>query len=177
MVGYRFLASSLLGSLLLIGACGNDATAPSAGPSPATRLTALSPQGGATGVSPTVTMRMEFNAAMAAGMERYVDLHQGDVGGAVYPMTCSWSSDQSVLTCTPTTPLQSGTHYTLHLGAGMTSSAGSSVDMGPGLEMGGTWMQGSTVGGMHGGQPTSMMGSGWRGQNGSYGMLFSFQAG
>jgi hypothetical protein len=126
----------------------------------ATRLTALPPQGGATGVSPTVTMRIEFNGAMAAGMEQYVDLHQRDVSGAVHPMTCSWSADRSVLTCTPTTPLQSGTHYTLHLGAGMMSSAGSSLDIGPGLEMGGAWMQSSAVGGMHAGQPTSTMGSG-----------------
>jgi len=177
MVAYRFLVPSLLGSLLLISACGNDVAAPNADSPRATRLTTLSPQGGATGVSPTVTMRIEFDGAMAAGIEQYVDLHQGDVSGAVHPMTCSWSADRSVLTCTPTTPLQSGTHYTLHLGAGMMSSAGSSVDMAPGLAMGGAWMQGSTMGGMHAGQPTSMMGSGWRGQNGSYGMLFSFQAG
>ena len=30
------------------------------------------------------------------------------------------------------------------------------------------------MGGMHGGQSVSMMGSGWRSSDGSYGMMFSF---
>lgn len=41
-------------------------------------------------------------------------------------------------------------------------------------QMGGMWLQPGMAGGMHGGQPTNMMGAGWMGANGSYGMIFTF---
>jgi hypothetical protein len=41
-------------------------------------------------------------------------------------------------------------------------------------DMGGTWLQSGMNGGMHAGQPTGMMGSGWMGSNGNYGMIFTF---
>ena len=45
------------------------------------------------------------------------------------------------------------------------------MDDGPGLEMGGTWI----MGGMHAGEPMTMMGGDWCGSNGSYGIAFTFQ--
>jgi hypothetical protein len=82
-------------------------------------------------------------------------------------MSCTWSADRTTLTCVPGTPLQDNATYTLHLGAGMIAAGG-------GTAMGGQWLTGGMMGGLHAGQPMSMMGGDWLGSNGSYGMMFSF---
>ena len=167
--------SGLLATALVVG-CSSSPTGPeSNNPSPnasVVTLVAVSPAGGATAVSPGTMLTMRFSGPMMAGMEQYVDLHDGSMAGPVHPMTCSWSADRTTLTCQPATPLQDGATYTLHIGAGMMSAAGGHVDDSPGLEMGGAWM----MDGMHAGQPMTMMSGGdWRGSNGSYGMAFTFQ--
>ena len=174
---------SWLAAAALLGACsGGASTAPTTDnptPSPsATALVAMSPDGGATGVSPSVTMTMQFSGPMTAGMEQYVDLHIGDLSGAVVPMSCGWSGDRTLLTCTPAVPLAAHTTYAIHLGGGMMSAGGVAVDYttyGPG--MGGQWIMGGMMTGTHGGMGWGMMGSGWRNANGSYGMVFTFTTG
>ena len=167
-----------LAGAALLGACSGAPTAPATdNPAPttsATALVAVSPDGGATGVSLGTTMTMQFNGPMAAGMEQYVDLHDGTVAGPIHPMSCTWSADRTTLTCVPGTPLQEHMTYTLHLGAGMMAAGGGAVNMLPGTGMGGQWLMGGMMGGLHAGQPMSMMGGDWRGANGSYGMMFAF---
>jgi Bacterial Ig-like domain len=172
---------SWLAGAALLAACSSESTAPTDNnPSPSggvTDLVAVAPQGGATGVSLNTTLTMQFSGPMGTGMEQFVDLHDGTTAGPVHPMNCAWSTDRTKLTCTPTTPLQAQTTYTLHMGAGMMAAAGGAVDMSPGTGMGGQWLMGGMMGGQHAGQPMSMMGGDWRGSNGSYGMMFTFTTG
>jgi hypothetical protein len=142
MSASRLTSRLWLAGAALLGACSSAPTAPTNGnPSSGSGLTALvavSPGGGATGVSLGTTMTMQFSGPMGAGMEQYVDLHDGTTAGPVHPMSCTWSADRTTLTCTPTTPLQAHTTYTLHMGAGMVAAAGGTVNMNPGTGMGGS---------------------------------------
>jgi hypothetical protein len=117
---------------------------------------------------------LRFSGAMASGMEQYVDLHLGDLSGATVPMNCGWSSDRQVLTCTPLSPLMTGTTYSVHLGGGMMSAGGSPLDYSPGQSMGGQWILGGMMTGTHAGMGWGMMGGRWQNPNGSYGMVFTF---
>ena len=99
---------------------------------------------------------------MLAGMEQYMDLHQGGIAGPTVPMGCVWSPDQTTLTCTPATPLAAGTQYTIHVGAGMTDAQGGMMTMDGWTTMGGQWATGGMMGGTHAGQPMGMMGPGWK---------------
>jgi hypothetical protein len=170
-------ALALAGSLTM--ACGESSNpvGPSTSPATPNALLSVSPSGGATQVSQTGPLTMRFSAPMMAGMEQYVDFHEGDAGGPLLPLTCTWSGNRTILTCTPNTALQPNSTYTLHMGAGMVGANGSAVDMGAGTHMGGQWLTGGMMGGMHAGQPMSMMGGDWKGANGSYGMLFTFVTG
>jgi len=159
-----------LGALLAATACGTPT-----GPATAS-LAAVSPAPGATAVSPATPITMTFGQPMMAGMEQYLDLHQGGVTGPVVPMTCGWSPDRTVVTCTPGSPLAAGTQYTIHAGAGMSDADGHPVGMGEWTGMGGHWASAPMLGGMHAGQPVGMMGAGWT-HAGHYGMLFSFTTG
>ena len=136
---------------------------------------AVSPAAGATGVPVGSPITFRFSGAMGTGMEQYMDLHMGDLSGAEMPMSCVWSGDRTLVTCTPASPLASRTTYALHLGGGMMSAGGMAVDYttyGPG--MGGQWIMGGMTTGTHRGMGWGMMGSGWRNANGSYGMVFTF---
>jgi len=120
-----------------------------------------------------------FSGPMAAGMEQYMDLHVGaGVAGSTVPMNCVWSTDLTRLTCTPGSPLQPHSEYTIHVGAGMMDADGHPMDMGPdGQAMGGSWIpSGGMMGGMHDGQPMGMMGAGWT-SGGTIGMEFVFATG
>lgn len=168
-----FLTLTVATPWLLI-ACGSaQATAPS----PETVLEAVSPAAGAIGVAPSAPVIVQFSAPMASGMEQYVDLHHGDIGGPVVPMTCTWASDRTTLTCSHEEPLQSGTDYTIHIGAGMMDANGRPTETeSHGMGMGGVAVTGSMMGGMHAGQPTGMMGPGWQdGQGGHLGVEFTFR--
>lgn len=140
-----------------------------------TSLVAVSPAPGTTGVDPSGTITMTFSGAMLTSMMQYVDLHQGTIAGPVVPMTCSWSNDNTTLTCQPNQPLQPGTSYVLHMGGGMMNANGDPVDVEHhGMTIGGQPVSGGMMGGMHGGQGTGMMGSGWMDPDGHYGMEFTF---
>jgi hypothetical protein len=143
-----------------------------AGPAPAS-LDAVSPLPGAASVATSTTIMLTFGQPMMAGMEQYMDLHQGGVSGPVMPMNCAWSAGGTILTCTPTNPLAPGTGYTIHMGGGMTDAQGHMMDMDEWTTMGGQWATSGMMGGMHDGHPIGMMGSGWT-YGGHYGMLFSF---
>jgi hypothetical protein len=120
---------------------------------------------------------VRFNGSMGAGMERYVDLHRGDIAGPLVPMSCIWSTDRSTLTCTPGGPLQPGTRYTIHLGSGMVDAGGRRVETEEhGMQMGGQPVNGQMIGPMHGPEPAGMMEPGWRGAgDGHFGMGFTFE--
>ena len=132
---------------------------------------------GATGVDPAGLIMVRFTGAMGAGMEQYMDLHQGDVSGPVVPMSCAWSADRSTLTCTPGEPLQSHVRYTIHMGSGMRDASGHMADTEQhGMQMGGQPVTGAMMGPMHGGDPAGMMGSGWQDpSDGHMGMAFTFE--
>ncbi|HEU5169073.1 MAG TPA: Ig-like domain-containing protein [Gemmatimonadales bacterium] len=178
---------SMLALVAAMGACSDGSPLSPGGPTgtaPATQLVTISPQGQATGVDPGRPLTFRFDGAMMPGMEQYVDLHRGDVTGPIHPIACSWSADRTLLTCTPGTPLDPGTHYTLHLGGGMRNSDGTAIQMDPADYLG-SWIHGGAAGGMmgggmthaddHAGEPWGMMGSGWRHANGTYGIVCPFQ--
>jgi len=136
-------------------------------------LVAMSPAMGADGVSTTASMMLRFSGPMAWDMERYVDLHQGNLSGPTVPMSCSLSPDRTQIACTPLSPLHASTTYTLHVGAGMLDATGHSVDM---SGFGGQWIMGSggVMTSSHGGAPWGMMAGSWMGPNGAYGMAYTF---
>jgi hypothetical protein len=164
----RSLAFGLLPAIAgLVLGC-SDSTSPST-----VTLEAVTPTPGAISVPSSTTITLTFGQAMMAGMEQYMDLHQGGVAAPAVPMSCAWSQDRIVLTCTPTVPLAAGTQYTIHVGAGMNDSHGDGMSMDQWTTMGGMWADSGMMGGTHAGQPVAMMGSGWT-HGSHYGMLFSF---
>ncbi len=159
-------------ALPLLAGCG----APDSPAAPAaTALASVVPAGGAVGVDPTGIVTVTFNHALMAGMEKYAALHEGDVTRPVVAGSWALSPDRTTLTFTPAAALESLTKYTIHLGGGMMDASGRPVDMDPGRMMGGQYAGGSMMGGggMMGGG-SGMMGPGWQGANGMYGMVFSF---
>jgi hypothetical protein len=171
----RVLAGPLLVSLAVAACGGGDSIGPSAAAT--TELVSVVPSGGSTGVSASGPMVMTFSRPMMAGMEQYVDLHQGDASGPLVAITCTWSADRLTLTCVPGQSLQANAPYTLHMGGGMMDADDHPVDMGHQSQTGGQWLMPGMMGGMHGGAPMSGMGAGWKGANGSYGMVFTFTTG
>jgi hypothetical protein len=173
--------SLALGLALLAVGCGagNDRTMMGASPGmgrPGAAFISVTPQGGATGVPGSAPIVFRFGAVMGAGMEQYIDLHEGDLAGTAVPMHCSWSGDRTTLTCTPQGPLASRRTYGVHLGGGLMTHAGQPLDCGQyGPTMGGQWIMGGMMGGSHAGGSWGMMGPRWHNANGSYGMVFSFQ--
>ncbi len=138
----------------------------------------VSPGGGAMGVPVGSPLELHWGAPMRVGMEQYVDLHMGDLSGPVVPMGCAWSANQTTLVCTPSSPLQPGTQYTIHVGGGMVDANGQVIDMDTyGAGLGGQWVQGGMMGAGHGGTAWGMMGAGWHDSNGAYGMAFTFTTG
>ena len=150
-----------------LAAC-SDSTSPATG-----TLAAVSPAPAATAVATSTTVPLPFGPPMMAGMEQYLDLHQGGITGPVVPMSCGWSPDTTTLTCSPTNPLSPGTQYTIHCGAGMTDAQDHWMDMGEWTTMGGQWVTSGMMGGMHDGQMVGMMGAGWK-HGTHYGMMFTF---
>ena len=152
----------------LVGACGGGSSMTGSGvngsgggTSAGAALMSVSPARGATGMAAGSPITFRFSGAMGAGMEQYVDLHMGDLSGAEVAMTCAWSADRTLLTCTPGSPLAVHTTYAIHLGGGMMSAGGTAVDYttyGPG--MGGQWIMGGMMTGTHGGMGWGMMDSG-----------------
>jgi len=168
------MAALVLAVAFAVSACSDSTSSSTTGAS----LDAVSPTPGTTGVDPATVMTMRFSAAMQTSMMQYVDLHQGTIAGPVVPMTCSWSSDNTTLTCQPNQPLQHGTAYVLHMGGGMMDANGHAVDVEHhGMTIGGQPVSGGMMGSMHAGQGTGMMGGGWMDPDGHYGMEFTFSTG
>ncbi len=167
--------TALFGLALAGVACGaNGGGSKMMGPSTtASVFMSVSPAGDATEVSISSGIIVRFSQPMGAGMEQFIDLHEGDTSGPVVPMTCGWSGDRATLTCQPTKPLRPRARYATHIGGGMMDADDHPVTMTPGLQQGGQWLMPGMMGN-HGGMPTGMMGSGWQGSNGSYGMFFPF---
>ncbi len=134
---------------LTAGACSSNQTTSPTGT--AVALRAVSPSAGATGVAVTSAITLGFSGAMASGMEQFMDLHMGDLSGGTVPMRCAWSTDRETLTCTPLSPLMPHTTYTIHVGGGMMGANGRMVDYSPAQMMGGQWIMGGMMSGIHGG--------------------------
>lgn len=166
---FRFFSLGGLAGIaaITLGSC-SDATAPATA-----TLTAVSPAPAAAAVAVSSSVTLTFGQPMMTGMEQYMDLHQGGIGGPVVPMTCAWSPDRTILTCIPANPLAPATQFTIHVGAGMTDAQNHMMDMDDWTTMGGQWATSGMMGGTHAGQPIGMMGAGWM-HGGHYGMLFTF---
>lgn len=167
MSRFTSLGVPALALLPLLLGC-SDSTGPAT-----SSLTAISPAPNATAVNTGTTIVLTFQHSMSPGMEQYMDLHTGGVTGPTVPMTCSWSPDATILTCTPSNPLAPGTQYTMHVGAGMTDTQGHRLGMGDWTGQGGHWVDGGMMGGTHDGQPVGAMDDHWR-HDGHYGMTFTF---
>ena len=63
--------------------------------------------------------------------------------------------------------------YASPVGAGITAGDGAALGMDDWMATGGQWATSGMMGGMHAGQSTGMMGSGWK-QGSHFGMLFQF---
>lgn len=168
---YTFVAIGLASGS--VGCSDENATTPSGD----TVLESVTPRAGASGVDPSSRVTVRFSGPLASGMEQYVDLHRGGVNGAVMPMACAPSADRTTVTCTPAEPLQPGTTYSIHMGAGMMDANGRSVETEEhGIGMGGRPVTDQMMGGGHDGQAAGMMGAGWRHPgDGHWGMIFTFE--
>ena len=169
----------LLGAVALAAACSRTATGPSLSPdSPA--VLALSPANAATGVDPAKPVVVTFSRSMMMGMESLVVLHEGSVTGPAVSGVSSWSSDRTVLTFMPASPLKAHTSYVLHFAPSLKSAAGQSINLAACSSLGGQYasgtMMGIAAGGgmMNGAWGSGMMGDGWRSADGTYGMVFGF---
>jgi hypothetical protein len=172
MIRTPHLAGTMAAAAALLAGC-SSGNSPATAPATAA-LSSVAPAPAAIAVAPATAITLTFSQPMMAGMEQYVDLHHGGFGDPVVPMSCGWNGDRTVLTCTPGSPLASGTQYTIHVGAGMTDDHGDMMDLDNWTGMGGQWATGGMMGGgMHAGQPVGMMGQGWT-QGTHYGMLFTF---
>jgi hypothetical protein len=164
-------------SIARLGALAFGVVACSTNPtSPASRTVVASvvPAGGSVAVPIGSSVMVTFSNPMQMGMEIYAALHEGSVTGPVVAGTWMWSGDRTQLTFTPTMPLKAGTDYTMHLGGGMVDGSDAPVDFQSCVnQFGGQWATpGMMGGGMMGG--STMMGPGWKGSNGMYGMTFTF---
>jgi len=167
----QFSALLACSAVLFTIACSDGGSSPTG----STTLTLVSPAGGATNVNLSSPVVLTFSGPMGQGMENYVDVHAGTTADAIMPMTCTWSADRITLTCSHAAPFAGASPYTIHCGAGMMDANGHVVNMDAMVNMmGGTWLMPGMMGGMHAGQPMNMMGAGWTGSNGSYGMMFTF---
>lgn len=157
------------GAVAVLSACSTDPH--TSGPEAAARvaLQSISPADGGTGVSITMPMAMTFSGPMAGDMERYVAVHEGSIAGPAVAGRWTWSADRRTLTFTPDAPWKARTTYVVHMGGGMQGPGGMPLDHARCAALGGR----AVTGGMMGGG-TGMMGPGWQGADGAYGMIFTF---
>ena len=172
---YRLLMGLLVGTAIVLSACGENLNAPAGD----TALLSVVPVGGSTDVDPNAPVTLEFGHAMH--MDMYVALHEGaDVTGPLVDGDWAWADDQAHLTFTHAMPLNSMADYTIHIGGGMMDADGNVIDLEQhGHDMGGEWVTQHMMDQrtMHGGTMMGgddMLGFGWMHDNGSFGMVFSF---
>ena len=156
--------------LAALSACAADSHMAGPAMSGQVALQSVSPASGATGVSLTMPMTMRFSGAMGRGMESYVLMHEGTLTGPVVTGRWAWSADRRTLTFTADAPLRARTTYLIHMGGGMRAADGALLDYGSCAGLGGQ----SVSAGMMAGGGSGMMGSGWQGSDGGYGMIFTF---
>lgn len=139
-------------------------------------LLSVSPQAGAVDVSATAPVQIVFDHAMAAGVEAFAALHEGDVTGPEVPGVWTLSADRTTMTFAPDGALMAATTYVIHVGGAMMDDHGNAADLERhGAGMGGQWATGSMMMGPGGQGGGTHMGDGWRHPtNGSYGMVFAF---
>ncbi len=170
MIGFTGRGALAALAFLLLS-CASD---PAADPT-VTQLGSVVPAPGAVGVDPAGVIMIGFTHAMAGGVEQFMVLHDGGVTGPLVAGAWTWSPDRTRATFRPAAPLRSATSYTVHVGGGLMDAVGHRVGLERhGIPMGGQWVTGSMMGGGMMGATAAMMGPGWRHENGSYGMIFTF---
>ncbi len=172
--GIRTARSMLvaIGVLATLASCGGGAGTSGPDPVDAVALQSISPANGVTGVSITMPMTMRFSGPMGENMERYIALHEGTITAPVLPGRWDWSADRRTLTFASESPLRSNTTYVIHMGGGMQGANGMSMNYAPFAALGGRSVSGAMMGGA-----TGMMGAGWNGADGGYGVVFTFTTG
>jgi len=157
------------GALATLAACSGDAILGGPDDTGRAALHSVSPANGVTGVSITMSMAMNFSRPMGRDMEKYIVVHEGSLTGSAVGGKWRWSSDRRTLTFTPDVPLRARTTYVIHMGGDMQGQNGRPLDHTQCASLGGRAVsEGMMSGGM------GMMGAGWRGADGSYGMIFTF---
>lgn len=168
--------SLLLATSLGVGiaACNDEAVAPQVTEAPA--LVSIVPLDGAVGVDPTASVTLVFDHALMEGMENFLNVHEGSLGGPSVDGSRERAPDGRTVIFRPTAPLSPATTYVVHVGGGMTGPDGTPVDLGShGPTMGGDWATGSMMGP---GGSARHGADGWlHPTNGSYGMVFAFTTG
>jgi len=159
-------------------------TAPSGGANAEANVAtvlSLSPANATVGVDPTKPVVITFSHSMMTGMELLVVLHEGSLTGPTVVGVATWSTDRTILTFAPSSPLKSHTTYMLHLSPSLKDSAGKTIDLAACTQLGGKYatagMMGlsSGTGMMNSGTwGPGMMGAGWQAADGTFGMVFSF---
>jgi len=164
---------------LMLAACSSSGTG--VGPADAAvnapSLASIQPGNAAISVDPNAPVVLRFNHAMMSGMEMLVVLHEGSVTGAAVATTATWSTDRTMLTLMPQSPLKRATTYVVHLSPSLKDTDGLMINMSTGTAMGGQMVSGGMMGGtsmMNGQWGPGMMGAGWQAANGTFGMTFSF---
>jgi hypothetical protein len=153
------------------GACSENPVSPDGD----TQLALVVPAGGSIGVDPGGNVTVDFSHSLMAGMEEYMVVHEGDVTGPLVPGSWSWSGNRTHAVWTPASFLKANTTYMLHLGGGMLDGEGHEVGFSQhGSGMGGQWATAAMMGNGMAGSTGSMMGTGWRHADGTYGMVFRF---
>ena len=137
------------------------------------------PAAATTGVDPTKAITITFNMSMMSGMEMLVVVHEGLVNGPQVTVSSSWSPDRRVLTIAPSVMLKAKTTYAVHLSPSLQGTNGRMIDVTQcatiGCQQVTGGMMGSGAGGMmNGSWGPGMMGAGWKANDGTFGMLFSF---
>ncbi len=180
-LAHRFLVVSVF---ITVGACSGSPTAddPTQSNGP-TSLISVEPAAGSLDVSVTVDIQVRFDHPIPQTMRNYIALHEGDCPGPVVAGMWSLAVDQMGLGFVPTVPLMPGTEYTVHVGGGMTDTAGMPLDLHRhGILLGGETVTESMVRGPDGmgmgmdmmGQPITHTGPGWAHSDGTYGLAFMF---
>jgi hypothetical protein len=162
------------GMLMMFVACSGTPTEVDS-----TALLTVVPVAGASNVDINATIEVRFDKPPTPGTMHPIALQVGDCPGPVVMGLWSGTADGLGLQFEPSQPLDPSTQYTIHIGGGITGSAGGIVDLelhGPAL--GGAWVTREMVMGMVGmGMGPLHSGPEWLYPNGMYGLAFAFTTG
>jgi hypothetical protein len=134
-----------------------------------TVVTSVIPAGGASAVDPGGPIEVVFSDPLAAGMETYVALHQGDIAAPVVSGVWTWSEDRTHLTFVPAAPLAPRTTHTIHLGGRLRDADGGVISYEHCTSRhGGQWATGQMMG------AGNLLGRSGCHASGAYGIVFAF---